>query len=234
MGRAFSAKFAQISQKISAVLMVVALVALWGVHAYGLRKTRREDLERVRFLTAHDGLTKLHNFHYLARRIEEEVERSKRYAHPFCVLYLKLDRLKEAVNTYGQKAGDRVLVAVAGALRDTCRVTDTLGRALGRVGTDEFVVLMPEADATGGLLLAQRIIKAVVGLRVELADGREIDFVGVSVGAAIYPYDGQRMKALLQKAGAAVTQARRAGGNCFVDARGMKKRKGGKQRSSHS
>ena len=217
IGRALSPKLAQVSEKISAILLTIALVVLWAVHAYGIRKTRREDVERVRFLTTHDGLTKLHNFRYLSQRLDQEIERSKRYVHPFCVLYVKLDRLDEAISEFGEKAGNRVLVAAAEAMRETCRITDTLGRALGRVGRDAFLVMMPETDAGGGLSLAQRIIAAIVSLRVPLPDGREIDFIGASIGAAAFPRDGQSTKAVLDRARAAADRARRAGGNCFVD-----------------
>ena len=217
LGRAMSPKLAEATGKVSAILMTAALVILWVVHWHSLRKTRVEDIERIRFLTTHDGLTKAYNVRYLKQRIDEEILRAKRYDHSFCLFYMDLDRFKEVNDTFGHSAGDAVLVAVADLLQDTCRVTDMVGRAVGRIGGDEFLVLTPETGPEGGGCLGYRIVDAIEKLSVDVGDGRKVDFLGISIGVATFPADGADGAALLGKADAAMYRAKKAGGNCFSD-----------------
>jgi len=220
LGRAFSPKLAEATQKVSALLMTAALVILWVVHWYSLHRTRFDDIERIRYLTMRDGLTNAYNSRYLKQRIDEEISRSKRYDHPFCVFYMDLDWFKQVNDTYGHKAGDKVLIAVANVLHDTCRVTDMVGRAVGRIGGDEFLVLTPETDPAGAATLAHRIVEAIDRLVVELDNDNRIDFLGISIGIATFPSDAANGEALLERADAAMYKAKKAGGSCFCDANG--------------
>lgn len=223
LGRAISPKLAKATEKISATLMTGALVILAAVHGYSLRKTRVEDVERIRFLTMHDGLTQVYNVRHLNERIDQEIDRSKRFGHPFCLIFIDLDDFKRVNDTYGHEAGDKVLIAVAAVLRDTCRVTDMVGRlpgVVGRIGGDEFLVLMPETGIPEARQLPLRLIRAIRKLRIDLAGRGQVDFVGASFGIACYPQDAEERKALLEKADAAMYRAKEAGGNRLSDSSG--------------
>jgi len=237
VGRAMSPKFAEMSQKLSTLMVMAGLILLWVVHAHGLRQGRQRDRERKHFLTTHDSflmthdpLTKLHNSHFLIRRIEEEIERSKRYASPFCMLYLGLDRFEDTVSAHGQEAAERVLLLAADRLRDICLVTDTLGRELGRVGRERFLLLMPETEPSGGYRLAQRVMDVFHDLKVRLPDDSQLDSIGICIGAAAYPYDGQTRKVLIEKASEALVKAQKVGGSYFVDSRASRRKRGKRKR----
>lgn len=220
LARAISPKLSESAGRISAVLMTGALVVLSAIHSYSIRKTRVEDIVRIRFLTAHDGLTQVYNLRYLRQRMDEEIGRARRYNRSVCVLYMDLDRFKKVNDTYGHRAGDRVLVTVAQLLRDMCRVPDMVARVVGRIGGDEFLILLPETDVVGGGKFACRVLEKIRDLSVDLEDGRHVDFVGVSIGIAAYPADAQDRAGLLDKADSAMYHAKRAGGNRFSDTSG--------------
>lgn len=223
LGRAASPALAKATEKVSALIMTGAMVVLAGVHGYSLRKTRVEDVEHIRFLTMYDGLTQVFNLRQLNGRVDEEILRSKRFVHPFSLIFIDLDRFKEVNDTYGHDAGDRVLVQVAALLRETCRSTDLVGRlpgVVGRIGGDEFLVLMPETGTDDAGSLARRLIQAIRTLQVDSASGQRVAPVGASLGIAGYPQDGEGRKTLIEKADAAMYRAKAAGGSRFSDGSG--------------
>ena len=216
LGRSVSPKLAEAMEMAGALAVTGGLVILWIVHWHTLRQTRAEDIERIRHLTMHDGLTEVYNVRYLKQRIDQEIHRAKRYHHSFCLLYMDLDHFKQVNDTYGHKAGDKVLIAVAEMLRDTCRSTDMVGRVVGRIGGDEFLLVTPETDAAGAACLARRVLKIVNSLEVDIGGDQEVDFVGASIGIAEYPSDAEEREALLEVADAAMYRAKSAGSNCFA------------------
>ena len=223
VGRAWSPKIAAASEKASVYVMMVGLILLAVVHRHSLRETRSDDVEKIRFLATHDGLTQVYNLHYLNERIEQEIYRSQRFSHSFSLLFIDLDGFKGVNDTHGHQTGDKVLTTVAEALRHVCRLTDLVGRVpgvVGRVGGDEFVVLMPETDGAAAHEPAQRFIRTVQELSIEIGEGVQIDTLGLSLGIATYPNDAKDGNALIEEADAAMYRAKQAGGNCFADSSG--------------
>ncbi len=106
-----------------------------------------ENLARTDFIT---GAVSIRFFNELAQR---ELNRSKRYNHPFTFAYLDLDNFKEINERFGHTAGDRVLKAIAESVQKKIRSIDTFAR----LGGDEFALLMPET----GEVEAQSVISRV-------------------------------------------------------------------------
>ncbi len=104
-----------------------------------------------------DGLTGIKNRRAFGTRLEEEVARATRYSLPLTLLLLDVDHFKSYNDTFGHPAGDEVLRTVAQVLGQSARETDMAAR----YGGEEFVVLLPQTDAAGALVIAERIRRAV-------------------------------------------------------------------------
>jgi diguanylate cyclase (GGDEF)-like protein len=97
----------------------------------------KEQLTKIDFLT---GATNARSFSELA---DLEINRAKRYQHPFTLAYIDLDNFKTVNDTYGHLIGDSLLRLVADTIRNNIRTTDVLAR----LGGDEFAILLPETDS---------------------------------------------------------------------------------------
>lgn len=103
----------------------------------------RDELAEERRKAMRDVLTQLPNREAWQERLAFEYQRWQRYRHPLTVGVLDIDYFKRVNDSYGHKAGDRVLQLVAKALSDRLRTTDFIAR----FGGEEFVILMPETSA---------------------------------------------------------------------------------------
>ena len=147
-----------------------------------------------------DALTGLPNRAEFERRAIETLARLGRDGGRACLMVIDLDQFKLVNDTVGHEAGDRVLVAAAGALRGAVRETDIVGRW----GGDEFVVLMPGiADARSVPDRAAMIARAIA--EAPAVDGHELT---ASVGAALFPIHGATLEHLLRAADRAMYAAK--------------------------
>ncbi len=194
--------------------------------------------EEAQRLSHTDPLTGLYNYRTLKDSLRREVERANRFGHRLCVLVLDLDRFKDVNDSFGHAAGDAVLVEFARRMRAEIREVDLAFRQ----GGEEFVLLLPETDATGGVTVAERLCAAiratpmVVPPRVpgsrtglgSLGDARraEPDWsegqnlarrvpVTVSVGVAVFPDNGASGAAVMEAADDALYAAKAAGRNTW-------------------
>jgi diguanylate cyclase (GGDEF)-like protein/putative nucleotidyltransferase with HDIG domain len=148
-----------------------------------------------------DSLTGLRNARSLFTHLEQELANSSRRAGSFAVIVMDLDGFKKANDEHGHLAGNRVLQAVAAALRANCRAGDFIAR----LGGDEFVVIMPEA----GHCLAEVLAKLNdIGDWIASDSGCDAT-VSMSVGVSSYPEDGQDGETLLEKADERMYEAKR-------------------------
>ena len=154
-----------------------------------------------------DPVTGVYSHRHLQDRIRQETARAGRAGLPLSVLMVDLDDFKRVNDVYGHQAGDRVLRAIAGALRAAVRTSDVVAR----YGGDEFVVLMPDTDAAEAAQVAARASEAVAGRAHAMADGTEVH-VTCSAGLATFPIDGNNARRLLRSADAAMYAHKRAGG----------------------
>jgi diguanylate cyclase len=131
-----------------------------------------------------------------------ELERCCRYDHMLSLLYLDVDDFKEINDTFGHAAGDRVLLAVSHVMRCSVRVNDTVAR----IGGDEFVVLMPEANRFAAAAVARRVQNALS--RVSTPAG---DTVHYSIGLATLLEPPESVDQLLHAADSLMYRAKRSG-----------------------
>ena len=157
--------------------------------------------ERATSAADTDELTGLRNARSLFSQLEHEVANSARRNGTFAVIVMDLDGFKTANDQYGHLAGNRVLQAVANALRANCRAGDFIAR----LGGDEFVVIMPEA----GPYLADVLAKLDrIGNRISV-DAQCDATVSISAGVSRYPDDGADAETLLEKADERMYEAKR-------------------------
>ena len=155
---------------------------------------------------SHDSLTDLPNRLLFTDRLERAIAHAARNGTPVGVLYIDLDRFKDVNDSLGHDAGDRLLEAVARRLQQCARHEDTVARLAG----DEFAVLLPHLAAADDILLVSERVLAALHEPVDIG-GHSFQNAG-SIGAAVYPFDGQTPQDLLNAADAAMYQAKDAGG----------------------
>jgi diguanylate cyclase (GGDEF)-like protein len=156
-----------------------------------------------------DELTGLANVRAFLLILDRELERSRRFDTPLGLVMLDLDDFKNINDTYGHQQGDEVLAHVAGVLRDASRELDTVAR----YGGEELAVVLPQTDADGGALLAERMRAAVESLHVRRVGGKGTLSVTASFGVAATPESGVDRNELIAAADAALYTAKRAGKN---------------------
>ena len=191
----------------ASLLFVQAFMAVNTVMALLLAAVvseRRRSEEGLKHLAISDSVTGLANHRRFTEVMEQEIMRSQRTGRPFSLLLLDLDGLKQINDRYGHLAGDRALVRLAEALRVLCREIDTPAR----IGGDEFAVVLLETGKTGARRIAERISKELEASG-ELEASRADPKLSVSVGAAVYPKDGQTAEALVQAADVSLYEMKR-------------------------
>ena len=170
----------------------------------------------MRRLALVDDLTGVANRRAFLERARLELTRAARYGLALSVAMLDIDRFKAVNDEFGHAGGDRVLKAVADALRKHVRVGVD---EVGRLGGEEFAVLLPETAVEGAEIAAERLRWAIEALVVDL-DGAAIS-VTVSFGVA-EPISGhEKLEAWMSRADGALYAAKRNGRNrvCVADTR---------------
>jgi diguanylate cyclase (GGDEF)-like protein len=171
--------------------------------------------EEAQRLSLTDPLTGLWNYRYLRGSLRREVERASRFGRMLTVLVLDLDHFKQVNDTYGHAAGDAVLGEFARRIRIGLREVDVAFRQ----GGEEFVVLLPETDAYGGAIVAERLGAVVRDLPVAVEGRRpgvhEEVPISVSIGIGVYPEHGATAQQVLDAADEALYAAKRAGRDTY-------------------
>lgn len=158
-------------------------------------------------LATRDRLTGLPNRALIESLLDSSIERARRHGRRFAVLCLDLSRFKLITDTLGHHAGDLLLQEVASRIVVTVRASDTVGR----IGTDDFAVILDEVgEAKEAEIAAQRILAAfeepVLLMETE-------HYVRPSIGIALFPDHADSAQELIRSADTALYAAKRAGGN---------------------
>ncbi len=159
-----------------------------------------------------DYLTGISNNRCFFLQGEREIQRARRYGRPFALLLFDIDNFKEINDSHGHAAGDQVLVAVASRCRNLLREIDIFGR----VGGDEFAILMPETDLGGGRTTAERLRSAVAEAGIE--SGAALHHVTISIGVSELASDDRLIEETLKRADDAMYEAKRRGRNAIMTA----------------
>ena len=150
----------------------------------------------------------LYNRRHFMERAEQELSRAHRYGSPLSMLMLDIDHFKLINDRYGHKVGDTVLKAVADLSHATLRDVDILGR----LGGEEFAVLLPETDQPAALDAAERLRETIANARIPLAGGEPVSF-SVSIGVSSMGSVEDNIDALLNRADKALYEAKDGGRN---------------------
>ena len=168
---------------------------------------RKRHYERIVEESLVDPLTCAFNRRYFDAHAPRMAARCRAARNPVAVLMIDVDNLKQINDARGHSAGDRVLKEVVDRFTSALRPSDLVAR----VGGDEFIVVMPETDPDAALHIAERLRSRIGDTPVEGVA------VTVSVGtAASRPDEEEELDATLQRADAALYEAKRAGGNRVI------------------
>jgi diguanylate cyclase (GGDEF)-like protein len=177
---------------------------------------RARLFEKTERLATTDGLTGLTNHRTFQVRLDEQLAQAQRYGKKLALILCDIDHFKSVNDTHGHPTGDVVLKGVARTLQREARNTDVVAR----YGGEEFAVIMPETDAAGALVIAERIRERVKALRFD-AGGTALQ-VTLSLGIAAIP-DHARSKAdLVERADACLYHAKRSGRDRTVSASSLR------------
>jgi two-component system cell cycle response regulator len=192
-----------LDQDVLRMLEVMAIQAAQAV----LRAQLFEQMERM---ATTDGLTGLLNHRTFQSKADESLAQARRYQRKLSIILTDIDHFKSVNDTYGHPTGDAVLRGVAKILKDKARDTDIVAR----YGGEEFAIIMPETDAQGARVIAERIREAVKAevFQTEMGPLK----VTLSLGIATGPDQGYEKQHLIDLSDQCLYHAKRHGRNQSV------------------
>lgn len=171
--------------------------------------SERKQLERELEHRAHtDVLTGLSNRRHFYELAEHEVARARRYGTPLAALMLDIDHFKQINDSYGHPVGDTVLQKLSEVCRKILRENDIIGR----LGGEEFAILLPEAGPERAMEVAERLRLAAENTGIALAQEKHIHFF-VSIGVTSMVASDENVDAMLKRADEALYAAKNSGRN---------------------
>jgi diguanylate cyclase (GGDEF)-like protein/PAS domain S-box-containing protein len=175
----------------------------------GHEEERRRGQDRIAYLASHDALTGLPNRAMFGEMLNSAIRLGRRYERKFAVMFIDLDRFKHVNDSLGHAVGDELLKEMSIRFRACLRASDVVAR----MGGDEFVVLLHEADEPhDAALVARKLLAAALQpVRVAGQDCR----VTASVGISLFPADAQDEPSLMKNADMAMYRAKAEGKNNY-------------------
>ncbi len=170
----------------------------------------KEDQAQFEFMAHHDPLTQLPNRALIETLLQQKLEQAHRHNHLIGVLFIDLDHFKPVNDSFGHLVGDELLCAVAKRLGKRLREGDSLGR----LGGDEFILLLSMLNGPQDAAVVARDFIATLNEPFQLSGGREV-FIGGSIGISLFPQDGETVAGLTMNADAAMYLAKENGRNQF-------------------
>jgi len=168
----------------------------------------KEALQELERLSQVDVLTGLANRRYFMVLAEQELARATRYRDPLSVFMMDIDHFKVVNDTYGHQTGDLVLKQLGSLCREALREIDRVGR----IGGEEFAVILPHTDGARALEVAERLRQIVADTAVALEHGLPLH-ITLSIGVTTLAGSGTNLDTLLGQADSALYEAKRSGRN---------------------
>jgi diguanylate cyclase (GGDEF)-like protein/PAS domain S-box-containing protein len=171
--------------------------------------TERKRLQKELEQRAHiDYLTKVNNRGYFMLLAEQELLRAIRYDRKVSLFMLDIDHFKKINDMHGHKSGDIALQRLAEICRNALREVDIIGR----IGGEEFAILLPETDKSVAYNLAERLRTNIAKTEVKILSDLSI-YLTVSIGVSVLSANGKSIDVLLQMADKALYEAKNSGRN---------------------
>ena len=181
-------------------------IAIICFGAYFLITTYKRNA-KAQFYANHDALTKLPNRLFFSDRLEKTLEQARKNNEKLALLFIDLDDLKSANDIYGHSVGDNLLITVAKRMLGSIRDEDTIGR----VGGDEFVILLPKIESEKDAYIVAEKICTAISMPIKL-DNLTLH-TSVSIGIALFPDHALDETVLMKNADSAMYLAKNAGKN---------------------
>lgn len=169
----------------------------------------RQTAEQLIYLAERDSLTGLYNRHRFQDELARMIAWVERHESQGALLFFDLDEFKFVNDTFGHRAGDAMLIRVAGEVATLIRRTEIFSR----LGGDEFAILAPDASEAEAQALAERIVRAISQIPFRY-EGQNLRLT-TSLGIALYPKHASTADELIAHADAAMYQAKEAGKNAW-------------------
>jgi diguanylate cyclase (GGDEF)-like protein/PAS domain S-box-containing protein len=169
----------------------------------------RQTAEQLVYLAERDPLTGLYNRHRFQQELVRTMLESDRHQTPCAVMFFDLDEFKTINDSYGHRAGDALLIRVAGEIGALVRRNEVLAR----LGGDEFAILLPAVQRSEAEVLADRVVRAIGQIPFRF-EGQNLR-VTTSLGIAYYPTHATDADDLVARADIAMYQAKDAGKNTW-------------------
>jgi diguanylate cyclase (GGDEF)-like protein len=201
----FSARAHAFREEDAQLLWIASLVA----ENLLTREYANEGLIRFAFT---DYLTGLKTRGYFEQQLELELKRAERKKSPLALLMIDIDFFKSLNDRYGHHVGDQILRDVASILMKDMREIDTVSR----YGGEEFVLILPDTNGPGAMLVAQRLRKSVEQARFFAGSARVIERLSISIGVAVFDKDAQFKRDLIEFSDAALYAAKSQGRNRVI------------------
>ncbi len=189
------------------VLLLTFLLASIAFWAYRIKHSQI----RFRRMARHDDLTGIYNRPYFFEKVDQTLERLRRTDKHACFMILDMDHFKRINDIYGHATGDDVLQHVARICQEELRESDLFGR----LGGEEFGILMPVCTRAQAVEIGERIRHALALAPVTVRENERVT-VTTSIGVACTETHGHAMRPLLIHADEALYEAKRSGRNRVV------------------
>lgn len=184
------------------ILLLLTVLAFIGFWAYRIKRSQLRFMRQAR----RDGLTDIFNRQHFINEAEQQLQYCRKSGREACLVLIDLDHFKAVNDTYGHAVGDRVLKRAVAACQAHLRSTDIFGR----LGGEEFGIVLPECTLEQVLARTERIRLAIVEV---CGDAAEEICVSASFGVATTKHSGHDLRQLLIHADDALYRAKREGRN---------------------
>ena len=191
---------------VGSLPLLVVYPVMVGVTTYRLARRVRGQNQLLAELSRTDPLSRLLNRRGWEEAVSAEFQRCSRNSAQACLLMIDIDHFKAVNDRYGHPVGDEVIRGVAKRIRDTVREQDWPGR----YGGEEFGVVLPDTDAAGASVIAERLRRRIEAEALEPEHGVQAT---VSVGIARFEADDRSFETWIQRADRALYAAKAQGRN---------------------